>query len=145
MKKEGIKRPLYLFYTVFSSALLVALLISTCITLVLGYDALPLSELRNDVIFGLFIGLVQLIWVGSDRNNKTYLIRTILHFVVLLTGCTLLMVWFGWLPPSEWLAFYYIGFIAAYVLIWAICYQVNKKHWRKMNEKLEAYKKANRD
>lgn len=86
-----------------------------------------------------------MIWIGSDRNNKTYLIRTIVHFIVLLTGCTLLMIWFGWLPPSEFLITYYVGFIVAYIVIWVIFYQVNKKKWKEMNEKLNAYKKANKE
>ena len=83
----------------------------------IGAEALPLKELRNDVLLAVFIGLVQLIWIGSDQNNRTYLIRTIIHFIILITGCTLLMVWFGWLPPSQWLAIYYAGFIAAYIAV----------------------------
>lgn len=145
MERKGIKENAKLFFIVFCAAFLVALFISTCITLMLGHDALLLSELRNDAIFALFIGLVQMIWIGSDRNNKTYLIRTIVHFIVLLTGCTLLMIWFGWLPPGNLVITYYVGFVAAYIVLWVIFYHANKRKWKEMNEKLNAYKKANKE
>lgn len=138
------KKNISLFVTVFVTAFLIALFISTCITVAIGGDAVPVIEIRNDLIFGLFIACVQLIWIGSDSSNKTYIARTIIHFVVLLTGCTLLMMWFGWLPPSPWIVSYYIGFIVAYVVIWLIFWRINKKKWKDMNEKLEAFKKANK-
>ncbi len=139
------KKNICLFLTVFVSAFLVALFISTCITVALGYDALLLSELRNDLVLGLFIALVQMIWIGSDRSNKTYIARTIIHFVVLLTGCTLLMMWFGWLPPSPWIVTYYLVFIALYIVIWIISWRINQKKWKDMNERLAEFKKGNRE
>ncbi|WP_066684105.1 DUF3021 domain-containing protein [Christensenella intestinihominis] len=137
------KKKFNLFLTVFIAAFLIALAISTVIAIALGVDALPLVELRNDFLFGLFIACVQLIWIGSDRNNKTYIMRTIVHFVILLTGCTLLMLWFGWLPPSGWVAIYYAGFIAAYIVIWLVCWNINRKKWKAMNERLREFKRDN--
>ena len=136
---------MYLFFTVFCIAFLIALFISTCIAMILGADALPLGELRKDLILGLFIGLVQMIWIGSDKGNKTYLIRTAVHFVILLTGCTLLMIWFGWLQPGQWIATYYVSFIITYIIIWVVFFRINKKKWQAMNKKLDEYKKANKE
>lgn len=138
------KKNIGMFFSVFVIAFLMALFITTCITIGSGYDAVPLGEMRNDLLFALFIACVQLIWIGSDKGNKTYIARTIIHFVLLLTGCTLLMVWFGWLPPGPLLATYYAGFIAIYVVIWIVFWRINKKKWKDMNEKLAQFKKANR-
>ena len=82
-----------------------------------------------------------MIWVGSDKSNRTYIVRTIVHFVILITGCTLLMIWFGWLPPSEWIVWYYAGFIAFYIIIWLVCWNMNRKKWKAMNEKLQEFAK----
>lgn len=132
-----------MFITVLVTAFLIALTISTMIAIAEGAVALPLTELRNDLFLGLFIACVQLIWVGSDKSNKTYIVRTIIHFIVLITGCTLLMIWFGWLPPNEWIVSYYILFIAAYIIIWFVCWNVNRKKWRDMNRRLEEFKRKN--
>lgn len=132
-----------LFITVLVTAFLIALTISTMIAIAEGAAALPLTELRNDLFLGLFIACVQLIWVGSDKSNKTYIVRTIIHFIVLITGCTLLMIWFGWLPPNEWIVSYYTLFIAAYIIIWLICWNVNRKKWKDMNRRLEEFKRKN--
>ena len=134
-----------LFAAVLVTAFLIALTISMVITITLGADALPLKELRNDLFLGLFIACVQLIWVGSDKSNRTYIVRTIVHFIILITGCTLLIIWFGWLPPSEWIVWYYAGFIAFYIIIWLVCWNVNRKKWKAMNEKLQEFKRENRE
>ena len=128
-------------FTVFAIAFLIALFISSCIVVIIGSDALPLVELRNDLIFAVFIACVQLIWAESDKNNKTYIIRTIVHFIILITGCTLLMLWFGWLPPGNYIFTYYIGFIAAYIVIWLIFWRINKRKWSEINRKLKEYQK----
>lgn len=128
-------------FTVFATAFLIALMISSCIAIAIGSDALPLIEIRNDLIFAAFIACVQLIWAGSDRNNRTYIIRTIVHFVILITGCTLLMLWFGWLPPGDYIFTYYAVFIVAYIVIWLIFWRVNKRKWSEMNRKLKEYQK----
>lgn len=145
MGKRNTKGVISLFFTVFSIAFLIAVTISTIIAVMIGAEALPLKELRNDVLLAVFIGLVQLIWIGSDQNNRTYLTRTIIHFIILITGCTLLMIWFGWLPPSQWLAIYYAGFVAAYIVIWIAFFRINKKKWQAMNAKLDEYKRANKE
>lgn len=128
-------------FTVFATVFLMALMISSCIAIAIGSDTLPLIEIRNDLIFAAFIACVQLIWTGSDRNNRTYIIRTIVHFVILITGCTLLMLWFGWLPPGGYIFTYYAGFIGAYIVIWLIFWRVNKRKWSEMNRKLKEYQK----
>lgn len=144
MEKMKAPKVVGMFFTVLAIAFLIALFISTCITLGIGQDALPVMEIRNDLIFAVFIALVQLIWIGSDSSNKTYIMRTVFHFIILLTGCTLLMMWFGWLPPTPYLLSYYISFIVAYIIIWLMFWRINKKKWKDMNEKLEAFKKANK-
>lgn len=135
------KKAIRLFVTVLITAFLIALTISTVITCALGWDAVPIVEIRNDLLLALFIACVQLLWVGSDKNNKTYIIRTVIHFAVLMTGCTLLMVWFGWLPWGNWLALYYVTFTALYAVIWLIIWNLNRKKWKVLNRKLEEYKK----
>lgn len=137
------KKIFSLFFTVFAIAFLIALAISAIIAVALGAESLPLAELRNGFVLALFIACVQLIWVGSDKSNKTYIIRTIVHFIVLITGCTLLMIWFGWLPPSEWIVLYYAGFIGAYIFIWLVCWNINRKKWKDMNRRLEEFKRKN--
>ncbi|MEA4854564.1 MAG: DUF3021 domain-containing protein [Christensenella sp.] len=136
------KKGIGLFFTVLGTAFVIALMITVIITVSLGQSAVPLTEIRNDVILAVVIACVQLIWVGSDKNNKTYIIRTIVHFVILLTGCTLLMLWFGWLPPGTYLLSYYVIFIVVYIVLWIVFWMANKKKWSKMNQKLDEYKKG---
>ncbi len=139
------KQMLFMFLSVFAAAFLIALTITTCIAVAMGADAVPLIELRNDFIMAIFIAAVQMIWAGSDRDNRTYIIRTIVHVAVLLTGCTLLMVWFGWLPPSKWIFFYYAGFLVSYLIIWVIFWRANKKKWAEMNQKLQEYQQEKKE
>ena len=58
---------------VLSIAFLIAVTMSTIIAVMIGAEALPLKELRNDVLLAVFIGLVQLIWIGSV--SYTHLFR----------------------------------------------------------------------
>ena len=138
---SAVKKNIWMFFCVLMSAFIAALVITVAIAFGIGADGVPFVELRNDAIFALFIACVQMIWVGSDRSNKIYLIRTIIHFVALITGCTLLMVWFGWLPPGSYLLTYYVGFIVTYIVIWLIWWRIYRKKWARMNQKLDEYKK----
>ncbi len=145
MEKMKGKQIAGMFFTVFAAAFFASLALAVGFTIALGYDALLLKELGKCFVFGGVIAFLQLVWIGSDVNNKTYMIRTVIHFVLLLTSCTLLMMWFGWLPPSAYLVSYYFLFIVIYIVIWLVFLRINKKKWKEMNEKLDAYKKANKE
>lgn len=130
------------FAVVLVAAFFLAVVISTCISLGMGNDSVPVRELVNDFILALFIALVQLLWIGTEADNKLYVRRSIMNFAVLLAGYTMLMAWFGWLPPIGWpIVVCYAGFIAVYAAIWVFFWKRNKKKREQYNEKLKEVQK----
>lgn len=130
------------FAFVLGLAFLLAVLITTCISLSMGYDFVPIRQLAYDLILALFIALVQLLWIGTETDNKAYLRRSILNFTILLVGYTVLMALFGWLPPVGWpLVVCYAGFIGFYAAFWVFFWKRNRKRREQLNEKLKEIQK----
>lgn len=128
------------FSQAFFSAFMIAVTITTIISAAGKASAsVPVEQILYDFIMAAFVGASTLIWMGSDKDNKTYIIRSIIHFVVLVTGLTILMVAFGWMPPGNYILMYYVIFVAIYVIIWLFCWRAVKKKSKVMNEKLKEY------
>ncbi len=140
-----IKKIVGRFLFVFGTATTLAVFITFMIfTLGHGESSVPASEIGYDFAMGAFIAAVQLIWLDIENASPiTYVRRSIIHFAVLLGGCTLLMYAVGWLPPLGWpIAVFYLSFIALYCAIWAIVWHNMKKRSAEFNAKLREYKRS---
>ncbi len=143
--KKNIKTAISMFLFVFGTATTAAVFITFMIfTLGHGESMIPASEIAYDFAMGAFIASVQLIWLNVENASPiTYVRRSIIHFAVLVGGCTLLMYAVGWLPPLGWpIAVFYVSFIALYCAIWAVVWNNMKKRSAEFNAKLREYKEA---
>lgn len=143
--KSNIKTIVGRFLFVFGTATTLAVFITLMIfTLGHGENVIPAKEIGYDFAMGAFIAAVQLIWLNAEKDSpKEYIRRSIIHFAVLVGGCTLLMYAVGWLPPLGWpIAMFYISFIAIYCAIFALIWRNMKKRSAEFNAKLREYKNA---
>ncbi|MEF9989075.1 MAG: DUF3021 domain-containing protein [Christensenellaceae bacterium] len=135
------KKIITAFVWVFLSASLLAVVTSAIISTALGFDMVPIAEIIKDFILGAVIAAIQLIWIGSEKDNKAYTMRSVIHFAALLPALIVMLYLFGWLPMgvSQFILFLII-FVAIYLVIWIIMYRQNKKLCKQFNKKLDEYK-----
>lgn len=129
---------LLVFFSVFTGCVAISMIFASA----QGYDSIRFIDIRNAAIYALFIAVTRFIWVGSEKSNKAYMVRTIIYFLVIFFGCAALMVWFEWIPAGPPLISFSVIFVAIYIVIWLIVTRQIKKQKQYMNEKLETYKKA---
>lgn len=98
------------------------------------------NGLTNAVLMSVILwGLMGILWTLCGRIFKikpwSLLKQTIVHFIVSYVGYTILAILCGWFPMN-WLFYYTIIFILAYVFFWIVVTAYEKHNIRKINQVL---------